>query len=159
LDVPEPRNWGRTLVFLSGVILLLLLVEYLSGLWTNVYAPAQFSAFDSSSSNYPPALNAHIAVGDILALLSVVALILAGLSRKLRLIAPAAVLVISIAVAGELGMAFVNSSPNDAAYSFGMGAMFLVALLAAAGLQMTSVRSRAPVGTAPSTPSSGAQGS
>jgi heme A synthase len=142
------RNWPRIVTYLSAVALLLLLVQYFLGLWTNVYAPSQFSSFDSGA-NYSPSLNVHIINGDLLFLVSVALLVLAALSRQLRLIAPAAALVVSIYVAGALGMAYVNSTPNDPIDSFGMGAMFLVALFAAAVLLMMSVRVQRAAKAAP----------
>lgn len=137
----RPGNWGRVALYLGIASLLLLILQYFLGLWTNVYAPAQFSTFDSGA-NYPPSLNVHIINGDVLFLLSVVALVFAALSKRVRTVLPAALLVVSVYVAGELGMAFVNSSPNSPIDSFGMGAMFLVALFSAGSLVMLSWRDR-----------------
>jgi hypothetical protein len=149
-----PRNWARIVTYISGVTLFLLLLQYLLGLWTNVYAPAQFSSFDSGA-NYSPALNGHIINGDALFLLSVIALVIAAISKQVRLFIPAVVLVVSIYVAGQFGMAYVNSTPNDAIDSFGMGTMFLVALFSAAALIMTSRRSGRTPGSTPSASTTG----
>ncbi len=143
----KPRKWGRVVTYLAGAALVLLLVQYFLGLWTNVYAPAQFASFDhGSGANYPPSLNVHITIADVLFLLSIVALVFAALARQLRLIVASIVLMVSIFVAGEFGMAFVNSAPNDPIDSFGMGAMFLVALFSAAALVMLSARARSAEG-------------
>jgi hypothetical protein len=136
--VAEPRRWGRITAYVGGVTLLVLILQYLVGLWTNVYAPAQFGPFDS----YPPypsvALEVHILNGILVGLVSLAALVLAALSKQLRLIVPALVLLISVFVAGEFGFFFVNSTPNNPIDSFGMGAMFIVALFSAAALVMLS---------------------
>lgn len=137
--VPRPRNWARVVSYVGAASLVLLIAQYFLGLWTNVYAPAQFASFDSAT-NYAPSLQVHILNGDILFLLSLVALVFAVFSKQVRLIASAVVLAGSIYVAGEFGMVYVNSTPNDPIDSFGMGAMFLVALLSAAALLMFSVR-------------------
>ncbi|MFZ1023292.1 MAG: hypothetical protein WAN87_04075 [Thermoplasmata archaeon] len=156
----EPRNWGRVVTYLAGAALVLLIAQYFLGLWTNVYAPAQFASFQTgidSGPYYPAPLRVHVANGDVLFLLSIVALVFAALARQLRLIVPALVLAVSIYVAGELGMLFVNSTPNAPIDSFGMGAMFLVALLSAAGLLMMSWRSRPVARSKPEMPATGAQ--
>jgi hypothetical protein len=154
--VAQPRNWGRVVTYLASAVLLLLIVQYFLGLWTNVYAPAHFSSFDSGS-NYAPSLNFHIVNGDVLFLLSIVKLVFAALARQLRLVAPAVLLVVSIYVAGEFGMAYVNSTPNNPIDSFGMGGVFLVALYSAASLVIASLRSRPVVPSTPEIPTTGAQ--
>jgi hypothetical protein len=133
--------------YVGAAALLLLILQYFLGLWTNVYAPAQFSNFNSSA-NYSPALYAHIDNGFVLFFLGIVAVILAALSRRVRTIVPAVVLVASIYGAGYFGMAYVNATPNTPIDSFGMGALFLVALFSAGALLMGSMRAR----TAPSAP-------
>ena len=149
------RNWGRVVTYLAGATLVLLIAQYFLGLWTNVYAPAQFASFDSGA-NYSPSLNVHIINGDVLFLVSVVALVFAALARQLRLIVPAVVLVVAIYLAGEFGMVYVNSTPNAPIDSFGMGGMFLVALFSAAGLMMMASRSRAVVRSRSELPAAGA---
>lgn len=133
------RNWPRVVTYLGAAAVLLLLFQYLLGLWTNVYAPSQFSSFDSGA-NYAPALNVHIVNGDVLFLLSLALVVLAAISRRARLVVPATILAVSIYIAGAFGMAYVNSTPNNPVYSFGMGTMFLAALFSAAALLMLSVR-------------------
>ncbi|MGA7846944.1 MAG: hypothetical protein WCB18_07660 [Thermoplasmata archaeon] len=143
----ERRNWGKVVTYLAGASLVLLIAQYFLGLWSNVYAPAQFLSFYQgvdAGANYPPALFVHITVADVLFILSIVALVFAALARQLRLIIPALVLVVSIYVAGEFGMAFVNSTPNDPIDSFGMGTMFLVALFATMGILALSRSRRTP---------------
>lgn len=134
-------TWIRLVTYVGGLTLLLLIAQYFLGLWTNVYAPAQFASFDSGAG-YSPSLDAHILNGDVLFLLALIVLVFAAVSKRIRLIVPAVVLVIAVFVAGELGMAFVNSTPNDPIDSFGMGTMFLVALFSAAALMMLSANAR-----------------
>lgn len=141
------RNWTGIAGWVSGAVLALLVAQYFLGLWTNVYAPAQFARFDSGS-NYPPSLNVHIVNGDLLFLLSVAALVIASFSKRWSLIVPAVLVVLSVYAAGAFGMAFVNSSPNNPVDSFGMGTMFLVALFSDAALLIFAWRARAP-GAAP----------
>jgi hypothetical protein len=136
--VAEPRRWARITAYAGGVTLLLLTLQYLVGLWTNVYAPAQFGPFDSYPPYPSPALEVHILNGILLGVVSLAALVLAALSKQLRLIVPALVLLIAVFVAGEFGFIFVNSAPNNPIDSFGMGAMFIVALFSAAALLMLS---------------------
>jgi hypothetical protein len=124
------RPWIRTV--LSVVVMLVLLdlvIQYLLGLWTNVYAPSMFNGNTSF-----PSLDGHYLNGDVLFLLSVVMLIFAALSKALRYVAPAVVTVVSVFVAGEFGMAYIYSTPNNPLDSFGMGVMFLIAFVSTISL-------------------------
>jgi hypothetical protein len=116
-------RWVRIVGAVAGVELVLLFVQYALGLWTNLYGPDTFNTNTSLAS-----LDWHFIVGDLLFLVGIVIVILAALARAVRLIVPAVVLVIAVYAAGAFGMAFVNSTPNNPIYSFGMGIMFLVAL-------------------------------
>ncbi len=122
---------------MAGVEMVLLIGQYLLGMWTNVYAPSTPAFY--SMKNYAP-LGLHVFNGDALFLLALVALIFAIFSRQLRLIVPAVVLSIAVLAAGEFGMAFENSI--NPIYSFGMGTMWLVAFFAASALLMGSRRPR-----------------
>jgi hypothetical protein len=157
--VVASSRWTRLVEIVAVVEIFLLIAQYLLGVWTNVYAPAQFVLNSSGVSTQPGTLVYHVLVGFILVLVGVVILILAGISRDLWLVALAVVLPIAVFVAGELGSAFERSTPNNPIYSFGMGAMFIVALFATRGILAVS-RSRrmlsapsaapAPVETQPS---------
>lgn len=146
------RNWQRAVVVVDGLVLLLLVAQYLLGLWTNVYAPAMFT----SNSSFP-SLDWHYNIGYVLFLVSLVGLILSLLSRQLRLIVPFVVLPVSILSAGEFGADFVSSTPNNPLDSFGMGAMFLVALLAAVSVMYLAGRARPGEKTPSAVPGSAAQ--
>lgn len=122
----EPHGrWYRRVFVVAGVAMVLLVAQYLLGMWTNVYAPSTPAFY--AMKNYTP-LGLHVFNGDALFLLAVVALIFAAFSWQLRLIVPAAALAIAILVGGELGMAFENSV--NPIYSFGMGTMWMVAFFA-----------------------------
>ncbi|MFZ1023172.1 MAG: hypothetical protein WAN87_03455 [Thermoplasmata archaeon] len=145
------NRWTRLVERVAVVEIFLLIAQYLLGIWTNVYAPAQFVLNSSGMSTQPGSLVYHVLVGFLLFLVGVVILILAGLSRDLRLICLAAVLPVAVFVAGEFGSAFERSTPNNPIYSFGMGVMFIVALFATMGIlalsrnrRMLSAPSAAP---------------
>ena len=110
--------------------MLLLVAQYLLGLWTNPYVPA--SGFTSNSSS--PALDWHYNVGFILGILGIVAIALASVSRRLPLAPLAVLLFLSVIVAGPAGGAYVTATPNPSNDSFLMGAVFLLAVLSAFGL-------------------------
>lgn len=128
-------GWYRRVFLAAGVEMVLLIVQYLLGMWTNVYAPSTPAFY--AMKNYLP-LGLHVFNGDALFLLGLVALIFSILSRRMRLIVPAVVLSIAVLAAGEFGMAFENSI--NPIYSFGMGTMWLVAFFAASALLMVSRR-------------------
>jgi hypothetical protein len=128
--VAAVRPWvPRGLTILVMIVLLDLVIQYLLGLLTNVYAPAMFTSNSSYGS-----LNAHIFNGMILFLVSIVMLIFAALMKQWRCIVPAVVLVVSVYLAGSLGMVYINTTPNPPLASFGMGTLFLVAFVAGIAL-------------------------
>ncbi|MGA9839845.1 MAG: hypothetical protein WBF81_02350 [Thermoplasmata archaeon] len=108
------------------VTVLLLVVQYVLGLWTSAYAPSSFT-----SNTSLPSLEGHLAVGYALGVVSLLALVFAGLTREVRVIVPAFALLLAVGLAGVFGMMFVRTTPNDPLDSVGMGIMFLVALGAA----------------------------
>jgi hypothetical protein len=142
--VAASGRWTRLVTIVAVVEILLLIGQYLLGIWTNVYAPAQFVLNSSGMSDQVGTLEYHVLVGFLLFLVGVVILILAGFTRDLRLIALAVVVPIAVFVAGELGSAFERSTPNNPIYSFGMGAMFIVALFATLGILAVSRSRRMP---------------
>ncbi|HTT35139.1 MAG TPA: hypothetical protein VLX64_03715 [Thermoplasmata archaeon] len=131
------RTWLTLVLAVAAVETLLLVAQYFLGLWTAAYAPAAFTS-DSSF----PSLDWHYTVGFTLFFVGILLVALAALSRDLRLIGGAIVVVVSVLVAGNLGAAFVSSTPNDAADAFGMGVLFLVAFVASMGVVMTAARGR-----------------
>ncbi len=134
---PRPR-WLTLVLVVAGVEMLLLVAQYLLGLWTNVYAPAMFT----SSSSFP-SLNWHYNIGFALFFVGIALVVLAALSRDWRLVVAGLVVLVAVYSAGMFGANFVSSSPNDPLDSFGMGAMFLVALFADSALLMIASRGRA----------------
>jgi hypothetical protein len=127
---PAPR-WPLTaLRFLAPIILLVLIAQYLLGLWTNLYAPP--AGFTSNSSS--PALDWHYNLGFILGIASILSIVLAALTRRLPLVVLSIILFVGVLVAGMAGGSFVSSTPNASGDSFLMGAMFLLAFVAALGL-------------------------
>jgi hypothetical protein len=142
---PAPRWPSTALRYVVPAVLLLLVAQYLLGLWTNLYAPA--AGFTSNSSS--PSLDWHYNLGFILGILGILCIVLAGLSRQLPLVALAVVGFVGILVAGLAGGSFVSSTPNPPEESLLMGAMFLLAFVANVGLA-SATWMRAMV--APSTP-------
>jgi hypothetical protein len=122
-----PHKALRILLPVTG---LLLVVQYLLGLWTNAYAPA--SGFTSNSSF--PSLDWHYNIGFALGILGLLVVIVAAFSRKLPYIGFAVLLFAGIAVAGVAGMRFVNSTPNPPVDTVLMGVGFLVAFWASLAL-------------------------
>lgn len=132
----EPPRWAtRGLMVVAVVTLLILLVQYLSGIWTNLYSTSMFTSNSSS-----PSLDAHYDGGFALGLLGIVAIALAVLTRRARLIGQSAALFLWIVVAGIAGMAFVGNTPNPAIDSFTMAVAFLLAFGTAIGLTFSAYR-------------------
>ncbi|MCI4341811.1 MAG: hypothetical protein L3K11_05525 [Thermoplasmata archaeon] len=114
---------GKALKVLLPVTGLLLVVQYIAGLWTNAYAPA--GGFSSNSSF--PALDLHWTLGQVLGVLSIILVVVALFSRRVDFVVPAIVILASVIVAGLAGMAFVSSTPNPPSATVEMGVAFLVA--------------------------------
>jgi hypothetical protein len=128
------RPWvPRLLSAFVGLVFLLLIAEYLLGLWTNVYAPAMFT-----SSASTPALAAHMSAGIALFVAPIVMTVLAALRKELRRVIPSVVTVLAIGAAGVFGRMYISTTPNDPAYSFAMGTLFLVAFVSAAAVSWLS---------------------
>ena len=144
------RTWYTLVSIVAGIEMLFLIAQYFLGLWTNVYAPAAFT----SNTSFP-ALDWHYNIGFTLFVVGIVVVILAGLARDWRATVGALVVVAAVYVAGNMGAAYVGSSPNDPIDSFGMGVMFLVALFATSAVLMAAARGRKAA--APSTPPAPAQ--
>ncbi len=124
-----PRWAVRAELALALLLVLLLFVQYVSGIWTNVYAPAMFTSSSSSS-----ALDAHYDGGFALGLLAIVAIAVAVVSRRARLIGQSVGLLLWIAIAGIAGHEFVSQSPNPPVDSVAMAVAFLLAFGTAIGL-------------------------
>ncbi len=130
------RPWvPRVLSMVTGITLLFLVIQYLLGLWTNVYAPSTFTP----NTSYP-SLDWHYMIGDTVFVLSLLTLIFAVLTKEARAIVPAVVLVVAVYVAGQFGMDYVGSTPNNPLDSFGMRVMFLIAFVSAVALAGLSRR-------------------
>jgi hypothetical protein len=145
-----PPRWPLTaLRYLAPLLLILLVAQYLVGLWTNLYAPV--AGFTSQSSF--PALDAHYDLGYSLGLLALIAVICAAVARVRPLIVLAALTFLGVLAAGIAGGAFVRTTPNPSTASFVMGAMFLLAFVGSLGLLyrtwMLEGRSRDPALSAP----------
>lgn len=113
----------RALRIVLGIFGILLVIQYFLGLYTNVYAPSSGFTGNSSSTS----LDWHYNLGYTLGVLAILAVVFAVLTRAGRLIGPAVVMFLGVLIAGIFGGAFVNSTPNNPAYSIGMGLAFLIA--------------------------------
>jgi hypothetical protein len=138
--MPPRRTWLTAALIVAGIEMLLLITQYFTGLWTNVYAPAMFTSNSSFGS-----LNAHYYGGFLLFFIGIALVIVAGLSRDWRPTLAGIVVLLAVLLAGSYGADFVGSSPNNPIYAFGMGAMFLVALFADAAVLMIASRARRPM--------------
>ena len=148
----EPRPWvPHALSYLVGITLLLLAVQYILGIWTSAYAPAQFTTTPSTA-----AYTSHIVAGYIVGLAALVLFVVSVLSKDPRVMAQSLAVLVTIGLAGVFGRLFVSTTPNDPAYSFAMGLLFLVAFGACMGLLWSVWRSPAerPMGS-PSNPPAG----
>lgn len=138
--MPVQRPWATpTLRYGSLTTLLLLVVQYVLGLWTNAY---------SVGDSFPGTLTGHIAVGYLLGVLSLLLLMVVVLDGRKSLVGPSALLLLSVALAGVTGRLFLMSNATNAGDSVAMGVAFLAAFASASMLVFSAWRSSA----APSSP-------
>jgi hypothetical protein len=124
------NGWTRGLRLVAPLALVALLAQGILGFVTNYYGPAAGFTPDTSF----PALSAHYALGYILGILGLLAMVFAAMSRQLRLLVFAIVLFVGVVVAGISGSAFVDNTPNPQNFSLVMAFMFVVAFVGATGI-------------------------
>jgi hypothetical protein len=100
-----------------------LIIQYVAGLGTNVYAPADGFTMNTAFGVY----NVHWLNGYVLGILCIVLVIVTVFSRRTGAIAASTIVLLAVLVAGIEGMIFVNNTPNPAGASLAMGLAFLVA--------------------------------
>ncbi len=124
---PTKSTWPyralRVLIPIAGI---LLVIQYIAGLYTNAYAPA--NGFTNNTAF--PAINLHYVNGDVLGVVAIIVLIVAAFTRQIRFIGLSVVMLAAILTAGFAGMAFVSSTPNPPVDTVIMGIAFLVAFWA-----------------------------
>ncbi|MFZ1023241.1 MAG: hypothetical protein WAN87_03815 [Thermoplasmata archaeon] len=125
----------RAMQILIPIAGLLLVVQYVAGLYTNAYSPA--SGFTSNTAY--PALNLHYTVGMALGILAIIVVIVSAFTREIRYIGLSVVMLAAILVAGFAGMAFVGTTPNPPIDTVIMGSGFLIAFWATVVLGFTSM--------------------
>ena len=142
---PPSRSWPtKALNILVPIVGIDLVIQYIAGLGTSAYAPANGFTMNTDF----PIYDVHWLNGYALGVLSIILVLVAVFSRQVRNIAPAVVALAAVIVAAVAGMVFVNSIPNPPIATVTMGIAFLVAFSTGTawmiGLRMS--------GTAPSSP-------
>lgn len=115
--------------------LVMLLIEYGLGVWTNLYAhlpasdhgKAAFAAFGGAVAHGPVGLALHALLGTLLIVAAVPVVVRAALARQAAPIVIGCVALIAILAAWFSGTKFVSDAANGA--SFGMALATGVALL------------------------------
>ena len=134
-----PRWVSTALRYLVAIVLVLLVLQYLLGIYTNVYGVGVNADGKYSENSSGPALDWHYNVGFLLGILGIVLIVLAALSRTGRLVGQAVGLFVWVLVAGVEGMMFVRS--NDPLQSLIMAFAFLLAFGTGMGMLLSLFRS------------------
>jgi len=124
---------GLRITALAGLVMLLL--EYGLGVWTNLYAhlpasdhgKATFAAFGGAVAHGPAGLALHALLGTLLIVTAVSVVVRAALARQAAPIVLGCVALLAILAAWFSGTKFVSDAANGA--SFGMALATAVALL------------------------------
>jgi hypothetical protein len=124
---------GLRITTLAGLVMLLL--EYGLGVWTNLYAQlpvsdhgkATFAAFGGAVAHGPVGLALHALLGTLLIVTAVSVVVRAALARQAAPIVIGCVALIAILAAWFSGAKFVSDGANGA--SFGMALATGVAIL------------------------------
>lgn len=120
---------------ISRGLLAALAVQFLLGLWTNVYA---------GPTSYPPTLEFHFLFGYIVGILSLAMLVLSFLTKELRLWLPSLIVLVGVIIAAVDGLLFLGN-PNAPIFSFLMGVGFLISFSAATFVHSASLTRSVPV--------------
>lgn len=125
----QERPWAlKVLRVLVPITALVLVIQYIAGLGTNVYAPA--GGFnDNTDYGW---LNLHYTVGDVVGILAILLVIVAVFTARAALIGNSAGVLLGVLIAGFAGSAFIST--NDPVDSILMGIGFLIAFGAAVAL-------------------------
>lgn len=125
----QERPWAlKVLRVLVPVTALVLVIQYIAGLGTNVYAPA--GGF-TNNTDYGW-LDFHYTVGDVVGILSILLVIIAVFTARAALIGNSVGVLLGVLIAGFAGSAFVST--NNPVDSIVMGIGFLIAFGAAVAL-------------------------
>ncbi len=124
---------GLRITVLAGLVMLLL--EYALGVWTNLYAllpasdhgKATFSAFAGAVAHGPAGLALHALLGTLLIVTAVSVVVRAALVRQAAPVVLGCVALLAILAAWFSGTKFVSDAANGA--SFSMAIATAVALL------------------------------
>lgn len=124
---------GLRITALAGLVMLLL--EYGLGVWTNLYAhlpasdhgKATFAAFGGAVAHGPAGLALHALLGTLLIVTAVSVVVRAALARQAAPVLIGCVALLAILAAWFSGTKFVSDAANGA--SFGMAVATGVALL------------------------------
>jgi hypothetical protein len=130
VSAPAPASLAR-LRRASLAVIVLLLAEYVLGMYVNLYitVPAADHGHSAGSaiSNGPVILSAHAVIGLLLGLSALAVLVLSVIARRPSVIAVSVVGLIALAVASTAGSSFTSS--GQAAESMAMSVMTGVGLL------------------------------
>jgi len=130
VSAPAPASLAR-LRRASLAVVVLLLAEYVLGMYVNLYVTVPAAdhghSVGSAISNGPVILSAHAVIGLLLGLSALAVLLLSVIARRPSVIAFSVVGLIALAVASMAGSSFTSS--GQAAESMAMSVMTGVGLL------------------------------
>jgi hypothetical protein len=130
VSTPAPASLAR-LRRASLAVVVLLLAEYVLGMYVNLYVTVPAAdhghSVGSAISNGPVILSAHAVIGLLLGLSALAVLVLSVIARRPSVIAFSVVGLIALAVASLAGGSFTSS--GQAAESMAMSVMTGVGLL------------------------------
>jgi hypothetical protein len=116
----EKTRWVRVTrySFIAGLILLA--VQYMTGVIANIYAVPPYG---------PNNIGVHYVMGDVLVLAGLIIVIMAALSRLMGPIAFGVAGLASVLIAGESGREFAFITQQSGIYSFSMALFWLTAFI------------------------------
>jgi hypothetical protein len=127
------RVFALVVRFSIIAVVSLLIIEFLLGMWVNLYAA--FPIGTKLSLSLQPdfsgkvELQVHLILGVLLGVISLIVLIFSALLKKVGALALGLVGVISIAAAGFSGLALASGGYTNTGESYVMAVAFLVAIL------------------------------
>ena len=130
------RNSGRLVVMLVMIQLFLLVIQFILGMWINLFAPAIITSLPSSPMQFMmlaafsiPEIMVHMMNGMVIGFLAILVLAFSFVSRRYEIIALSFVNGILTLTAGMSGIFFLLGYMQNNVLSFVMSLSFLGVIL------------------------------
>ncbi|AWR94098.2 hypothetical protein [Acidianus brierleyi] len=125
----------RSISYLSYVILAILVIQFLDGMWLNLFAvfPQVSSSFNAMNMmsfmfNYGPIFMLHMMSGFLLLILGFIILAFSFMSKNSNIVIFSSIGLLAIILAGISGLLFMFSDFSNNIFSYMMSLGFIISI-------------------------------